>query len=396
MDMKKVWVNLQYFFNPAMVVLALVGIIKGGTLAWLGVMAFTACVVFDTLFRIRTTGAGYDNERDRNYLGIPALLNGMMYATPPVFIMLQIALAWRVYQYAAGVPIGDAELLGMSVQNGITGWQLVGATLSTGIWQGMGIAFGHELSHTKGFSFTLSRWIMALSGQAAFSYAHVYNHHLELGDEVDAATSPRGRSLYAHFLYSHFGQSEFSKRMEEERLAKLNKGFWTLENRWLRGFAMSVPTVALFSFAGGWIGVGIMFIVWVICNFELESLNYMEHYGLIRIPGQPIEYRHSWDSSTMLTSWAFIEIGRQGDHHDRGETHFWELVPTGSPDPGFGYFTEFVLCLIPPLFHSIMKNKLGLWDRDYATPDERKAAEIQNRMAGYRITEADLKNAVLV
>ena len=32
----------------------------------------------------------------------------------------------------------------------------------------------------------------------------------------------------------------------------------------------------------------------------------------------------------MFTSWFFIEIGRQGsDHHDRGETHFWELDEVG-------------------------------------------------------------------
>lgn len=93
---------------------------------------------------------------------------------------------------------------------------------------------------------------------------------------------------------------------------------------------MSLPTVALFAYAG-WLGAGaqgllvgllVMFVVWVISNFELEALNYMEHYGLIRVKGQPIEYRHSWDNDNLFTSWAFIEIGRQADHHDRGETHF--------------------------------------------------------------------------
>ena len=58
--------------------------------------------------------------------------------------------------------------------------------------------------------------------------------------------------------------------------------------------------------------------IWMISNFELEALNYLEHYGLIREKGQPIDYRHSWDNSTAFTSWFFIEIGRQADHHDRG------------------------------------------------------------------------------
>ena len=47
--------------------------------------------------------------------------------------------------------------------------------------QGLGIIFGHELSHTKGIGFVISRMMMALSGTAHFCFAHVYNHHLELG-----------------------------------------------------------------------------------------------------------------------------------------------------------------------------------------------------------------------
>ena len=85
----------------------------------------------------------------------------------------------------------------------------------------------------------------------------------------------------------------------------------------------------------------------------------MEHYGLIRVKDEPIEYRHSWDNDNAFTSWAFIEIGRQADHHDRGETHFWELssvgtAPDGAPNPGYGYYTEFCLALVPPL--------IVLWD----------------------------------
>ena len=58
--------------------------------------------------------------------------------------------------------------------------------------------FGHELAHTKGPTFVLARWMMALSGISHFCYAHVYNHHLELGCEDDPATSPRGRSIYSN------------------------------------------------------------------------------------------------------------------------------------------------------------------------------------------------------
>ena len=81
-----------------------------------------------------------------------------------------------------GMKVAIMELIWMiiTMYEGITGLNLIGATLSSGIFIGIGIIYGHELSHTKGFGFTISRLMMALSGSAHFCYAHVYNHHLEL------------------------------------------------------------------------------------------------------------------------------------------------------------------------------------------------------------------------
>lgn len=400
--------HLVYLYTPLGVLAAMLGILKGGNWVWLGVAIFGFNIVVDTV----TSGLhlrGAASDKDGSPAGIPAVLNLMMYMQLVSFIGLQLALAWRVYQYAAGVPMEAASWNGYEYTNGIDGAMLIGATLSAGMHQGLGIMFGHELAHTKGIGFIISRWMMALSGTAHFCFAHVYNHHLELGrawlgpennkmgDDTDPATSPRGRSLYAHFVISHIGQSYFGIMTEGKRLKRMGKSFLSFSNRWIRGYLMSLPTVALFSYAGYagsgningvLLGLAVMLVVWIISNFELEALNYMEHYGLIRVKGEPIEYRHSWDNDTAFTSWAFIEIGRQADHHDRGETHFWELTgvggpPTGAPNARIGYYTEFTLALIPPLWHYIMRRKLAIWDRDFASPEERQIAAKINKAVGY-------------
>ncbi len=384
--MKKLLINIRYWIAPLLILVTLGGILLGGMFVWIGVALFGVGIILDTItMPFHTAGAGFD-EHGETY-GIQALQNAVMYIMLPVFVLLQVALAWRVYQYVDGVPIETMMLGVIPVQMGITGWQLVGAVLSTGIFAGIGIIYGHELAHTKGFSFIISRLIMGLSGSAHFSYAHVYNHHLELGHEDDPATSPRGRSIYRHFWLSHMGQSRFLYKMERTRLAKLGKPLISFQNRWIRGYFMSLPTVVLFTWAGGPIGIACMFLVWTISNFELEALNYMEHYGLIREKGEPIDYRHSWDNSNIFTSWFFIEIGRQADHHDRGETHFWELDDVGAPDGRWGYFTEFTCALIPPLYHSIMKKKLATWDRDLATEGELEIARRINEQADYTMPE---------
>ena len=379
--MKKLFINLRYFLAPLLILSALFGVLAGGPWVWTGIALMGIGILVDTTTPQRTMGAGFDEEGDT--YGIPALQNGVMYSMLGVFVLLQLAIAWRIYQYVNGVPTGTGTFLGLSYQEGITGMQLVGAVVSTGIFAGIGIIYGHELAHTKGFSFVIARWMMGLSGSSHFCYAHVYNHHLELGCEDDPATSPRGRSLYAHFPKSYFGQSKFLYTMEKHRLERLGVPFLSWQNRWIRGYAMSLPTIFLFWMAGGWLGICAMLLIWMISNFELEALNYLEHYGLIREKGQPIDYRHSWDNSTAFTSWFFIEIGRQADHHDRGETHFWELDEVGAPNTGMGYFTLFALALIPPAFHAFMEQELKKWDDNEASEGELEVSRAINKVAGY-------------
>ena len=384
--MHKFLVNIRYFLTPSLIFLALIGVVLGGNWVWLGLSLFIASIIVDTLTSISPSihcaPAGRDEEGET--LGIPGLLKAMMWVQYPVFVALQLSLIWRVYEYASGVPIGSMEVMGITIQTGITGAQMIGATISASIFLGLGIMFGHELAHTKGPTFVLARWMMALSGIAHFCYAHVYNHHLELGHEDDPATSPRGRSIYKHYMLSHFGQSRFLYIMEQQRLKRLGSPFITYKNRWIRGYAMSLPSIILFWMAGGWIGLGVMVASWAIAGFELEVLNYLEHYGLIREKGKPIEYHHSWDvGDSPITQWGFIEIGRQGDHHDRGETHFWELEEVGSPDTGFGYYAMFAMILVPPVWEKFIKPHLAEWDKKLASEGEQKIAARMNYRAGW-------------
>ncbi|MBX2868655.1 MAG: fatty acid desaturase [Acidiferrobacterales bacterium] len=418
--MKKILLgHLVYLYTPLGILACIWGILHGGNWVWLGVGIFAFNIAVDTMTSAFHPAGAPTNKQGRP-LGVAPLLNLMMYVQYIFFVALQVVLAWRVYQYVAGVPIAPGQVLGFDVINGITGWQLVGATIGAGMHQGLGIIFGHELSHTKGFGFLVSRMMMALSGCAHFCFAHVYNHHLELGrawlgpennkmgDDCDPATAPRGRSIYTHFLVSHVGQSYFGIKTESRRLKRQGKSFFSLSNRWIRGYLLSLPTVALFGYAGYlgagasgmWLGLLVMFVVWVISNFELEALNYMEHYGLVRVKGEPIEYRHSWDNDNVFTSWAFIEIGRQADHHDRGETHFWELTnvggaPDGAPNACIGYYQEFSIALIPPMWHAMMKKKLAIWDRDFATPEERKIAQEINKKVGYEVDADSISDVTL-
>ena len=384
--MSTIFANIKYLLAPSLILVTLAGVIAGGMLSWIGVALLGVGVIVDTILRKQSSSSMH--KEDGTTKASPTFQNLVMYMMLPVFVLLQLALAWRVYGFMTGVPVEiTATWFGLiPVYSGITSLDLIGAVLSTGIFAGIGIIYGHELSHCKGFAFIISRMTMGLSGSAHFCYAHVYNHHLELASEDDPATAPRGRTIYGHYLLSYLGQSKFVFNMEKERLSRMGVPFISWQNRWIRGYLMSIPSAVLFFMAGGWIGIAALATVWVISNFELEALNYLEHYGLVRVKDQPIDYRHNWDNNTLFTSWFFIEIGRQADHHDRGETHFWELENVGAPNLGWGYFTIFALALVPPLWHWYMRKRLATWDAKFATDEERAISARVNKQVGYEGT----------
>ena len=370
--MKTFYVNARYLIVPLMTIATIFGIFLGNNFVWLGVILFGFNTIIDTLTKDIHLRADFDE--DGNSFGIKKFQYAVMYLMLPTFIVLQIILAWRLFHYTSAYPIEVTSLFGITYQSGISGINLIGATLSAGLWAGLGIIYGHELSHNRKEGFFISRLIMSLSGASHFTYAHVYNHHLDLGHEDDPATAPRGRNVYHHAWLSHVGQSKYSFDLERDKLKKQRKSFFSLSNKWIIGYLYSLPSIILFVWAGGVIGILSLLVVWVISNFLLEALNFMGHYGLIREHGKPVEHRHSWDNDNVFTSWFFIEIGRQGDHHVRGETYFWELDDVDAPNYGIGYFSLFVLTLIPPLFRKFTRELLEDWDRNKATDSERKIA----------------------
>ena len=388
--MKKLLVNLQYLVLPVSLVLTLFGIVVGGLWVWTGLALLIAAFVTDTLVTSHTQGTGYD--KNGKSLASPIFLNSLLYGAVPLSILLFIAVAWRANEYVMGIPINIIEVGGLTIHQGTTGLELNGAMMSAAVWLGLAISIWHEIGHRGGSSFVIARWMMAFVGSAHFPYAHIYDHHLSLGLERDPATPPRGRNVYMHFILSYYGQCKYLFKLENERLTNSNRSYFSLRNAWIRGWLMSVPVIVLFWVAGGWLGLGVLLYLWIIPNFELEALNYLEHYGLIREEGKPYGPRHSWCTTTAFSDMLFFEIGRHSDHHERGETEFWNLKSLGAPNMGKGYLPMLVLALIPPLWHRYMKHVLAEWDEKYATEGERQIAKKLNQQIGYELDPSERKH----
>ncbi len=96
----------------------------------------------------------------------------------------------------------------------------------------------------------------------------------------------------------------------------------------------------------------------------LESVNYIEHYGLLREQSETGRYEkvkrtHSWNSDHVIGKLMLFNLSRHSDHHYNGSKHYQLLksLPE-SPQMPTGYPGMVILALIPPLWFSVMNTKL--------------------------------------
>jgi len=144
-----------------------------------------------------------------------------------------------------------------------------------------------------------------------------------------------------------------------------------------------VALVAIAFAISGWIGALFFTLAAVFAKALLEVVNYMEHYGMVRVPDQPVQPRHSWNTNTIMSSWAMFNLGRHSHHHAQGEIPFQDLMPLDeAPQMRFGYLSTMFATLVPPLWHNMMAAKLKEWDKDFASPEERVLALRANQQSG--------------
>jgi alkane 1-monooxygenase len=96
----------------------------------------------------------------------------------------------------------------------------------------------------------------------------------------------------------------------------------------------------------------------------LETVNYIEHYGLTRKEIEPGLYEkvkpiHSWNSEHILGRIMLYELTRHSDHHYKANRKYQVLrYFEESPELPLGYPASMVLSLIPPLWFSVMNPQI--------------------------------------
>lgn len=250
----------------------------------------------------------------------------------------------------------------------------------------MGTVSGHELVHRKKDKFDLfmGNWLLAMSWDCAFAVEHVYGHHKNVGLDIDPATAKRGENIYAFIIRAIVKEQKDAWLIELDQLKRRDMSVLSLYNRMIFGYLRSIIITAISFLVGGIGGMLIFLLCAFVAKSLLEVINYSEHYGLVRVPGEIVQPRHSWNSNSTMSSIYLYNVTRHSSHHEKANLKYWELrAYEGAPMMPQGYLTMLYLAIFAPyFFHRMMAKKLIEWDNKYATEKEKILASEQNKNSG--------------
>ena len=255
----------------------------------------------------------------------------------------------------------------------------------------MGTVPGHELVHrkTSKFDMFIGRWLLSLSWDCAFAIEHVYGHHKNVGLTIDPATARRGENIFKFIIRAIVKEQKDAWKIFFYQNKKRKGSFLSIKNELMTGYLKSLlVTVSAFA-VGGVEGMGIFLLCAFIAKSLLEVINYTEHYGLVRVPGEKVRPHHSWNSNSVMSSIYLYNVTRHSSHHEKASLKYWELHPyKGAPMMPYGYLSMLYLAIfLPPVFHKLMSKKLVEWDNKYASNEERILASDQNINSGLSLLQ---------
>lgn len=282
-----------------------------------------------------------------------------LYLSVPLVTLLAVLLARFAGQHA-GFSDRPIELIGAIWLVSYL-FALVGATVA------------HEFSHRAGrLSRLAAHILLGFTFNGSFVIYHIYAHHRQVGTYHDASTARRGeriRTFMARTLIQQFMQAA---HIEAARLKRNGQAVWSRHNRLIGAHIPALVILILSGAIGGWMGFAAVLIAGIVGRMFHELINYVQHYGVVRVESQPIRPHHSWDCYRTISNALHFNLPRHSDHHMFASRPFWQLN-TGQRAPmlPYGYQTMAFIVLTPPLWRAIIKPLLEDWDKNFASEEER-------------------------
>ena len=339
--------DLRYLFAYTLPLSALLAIGLAGVWSFATVIyAFGLIPVLDQLIRQERANESGEDRGERQFVN--RFFDWLLY--------LNVPLLWGIIAYFL-YTVATADL---------ATYELVGLTLSVGIVSGsLGINVAHELGHrSRRFEQWLAQSLLLSSLYMHFFVEHNRGHHKHVATPLDPATSRYGEMVYTFWFRSVIGSYRNAWALERERLGREDRHWLTLDNQMIRFTLWQVALVTAIGLTFGGLAVGLFVAQAVVGFLLLESVNYVEHYGLLReqlASGRyaPVTPRHSWNSEHEVGRIVLYELTRHADHHFKSNRPYQTLryLPE-SPELPAGYPASILMALVPPVWFAVMNKRV--------------------------------------
>jgi alkane 1-monooxygenase len=277
----------------------------------------------------------------------------------------------------------------MLARGGLDWAGTLGLTTSLGIVTGgVGISVAHELGHKNT---SLERFLAKLSllpvAYGHFFVEHNRGHHVRVATPEDPASARYGESFYAFYPRVLVGSIRSAWDIEKRRLSAQGHSAWHWRNDNLQTWGGSLVLYVVLAAWVGWSVLPLLVLQALYGSSLLESINYVEHYGLLRQKRADGRYEscrpeHSWNNNHIVTNLFLYHLQRHSDHHAHASRSYQALRHFDEcPALPAGYATMIVLAYVPPLWFRVMNPRVsahygGDIGKAHRKPRDRRPREI--------------------
>ncbi|MCU0828826.1 MAG: alkane 1-monooxygenase [Tabrizicola sp.] len=341
---------LPFWLSLCLPPLALLGMTQGGwTVALLPLATWWLFTVLDAL-----TGLNKANPDPQTDEGLLTWHRAVTVIWFPIQFSLLTMMLWYVPQ-ADHLTVVEKFFLffGMGVVSGT-----------------VGINYAHELMHQKS---RLERWLadllLASVQYSHFRSEHLRVHHTYVGTPRDPVTA-RYNEGFHRFLPRVLWQCHRSAwKAEKAMLARRGLPWWHRSNPFWRYAVLQTGFLVLAWTLGGWFGLWLYFVQATTAIWQLELVNYIEHYGLTRRhlgngKYEHVQPHHSWNAEHRASNWLLINLQRHSDHHYKPDRRYpvLQTYPEAeAPQLPYGYPLMTMAAMVPPLWKRIMNRRVKAW-----------------------------------
>ena len=147
----------------------------------------------------------------------------------------------------------------------------------------IGINYSHELMHQRNKTERrLADILLAMVLYSHFRSEHLLVHHRHVGTPRDTVTARYNEGF--HRFYPRVLRESLTSAFHAEKNMLARKGLpWTDPgNPFFKYWALQAALLLLALVLGGWSGLGLFLVQAGVAIWQLELVNYIEHYGLTR------------------------------------------------------------------------------------------------------------------